>query len=83
MRLTNPIPTLQLAVGPTILISGVGMMLLSMTNRFGRVIDRSRQLTHERLALLAARMIGNNITQTAWRADNPWNNRAHANRDTT
>ena len=47
MTLTNLIPTLQLAVGPTILISGVGMILLTMTNRFGRVIDRSRQLTHE------------------------------------
>lgn len=29
------------------LISGVGMILLSMTNRFGRVIDRSRQLTRD------------------------------------
>ncbi len=47
MTLTNLIPTLQLAIGPTILISGVGMILLTMTNRFGRVIDRSRQLTHE------------------------------------
>ena len=47
MTLTHLIPTLQLAVGPTILISGVGMILLTMTNRFGRVIDRSRQLTHE------------------------------------
>jgi len=47
MPLTNFIPTLQLAIGPAILISGVGMILLSMTNRFGRVIDRSRQLTHD------------------------------------
>jgi hypothetical protein len=46
MPLTNLIPTLQLAIGPVILISGVGMILLSMTNRFGRIIDRSRQLTH-------------------------------------
>ncbi len=37
-------PTLQLAVGPVILVSGVGLLLLSMTNRFGRVIDRSRLL---------------------------------------
>ena len=28
-----------------ILISGVGMVMLSMSNRFGRLIDRSRQLT--------------------------------------
>ena len=37
-------PILQAAVGPVILISGVGLLLLSMTNRFGRVADRSRQL---------------------------------------
>jgi len=47
MLLTDLIPTLQLAIGPAILISGVGLILLSMTNRFGRVIDRSRQLTNE------------------------------------
>lgn len=45
MPLTQLVPTLQLAVGPVILISGVGLILLSMTNRFGRVIDRSRILT--------------------------------------
>jgi xanthine/uracil permease len=43
--LQNLIPTLQVAVGPVILISGVGLLLLSMTNRLGRTIDRSRQLT--------------------------------------
>jgi hypothetical protein len=47
MSLTDLLPTLQLAIGPAILISGVGLILLSMTNRFGRVIDRSRQLTHD------------------------------------
>ena len=47
MSLTDLIPTLQLAVGPVILISGVGLILLSMTNRFGRVIDRSRILTED------------------------------------
>lgn len=47
MSLTDLIPTLQLAIGPAILISGAGLILLSMTNRFGRVIDRSRQLTNE------------------------------------
>ena len=38
------IPVLQVAIGPVILISGVGLLLLSMTNRFGRVIDRARLL---------------------------------------
>jgi hypothetical protein len=47
MSLTDLVPTLQLAIGPVILISGVGLLLLSMTNRFGRVIDRSRILTED------------------------------------
>jgi hypothetical protein len=47
MSLTDLIPTLQLSVGPVILISGVGLILLSMSNRFGRVIDRSRILTED------------------------------------
>jgi hypothetical protein len=56
MSLTDLIPTLQLAIGPVILISGVGLILLSMTNRFGRIIDRSRILTEDlRRAPRAAR----------------------------
>lgn len=35
---------LQLSITPVALISGVGLLLLSMTNRLGRVIDRSRAL---------------------------------------
>jgi hypothetical protein len=42
--LSELIPVLQIAIGPVILISGVGLLLLSMTNRLGRVIDRSRIL---------------------------------------
>jgi hypothetical protein len=38
------LPALQTAIGPVILISGVGLLLLSMTNRLGRVIDRARKL---------------------------------------
>jgi hypothetical protein len=45
MSLSELIPILQIAVGPVILISGIGLLLLSMTNRFGRIIDRSRQLS--------------------------------------
>jgi len=44
---TQLVPILQLAIGPVILISGVGLLLLTMTNRFGRVLDRSRSLNHE------------------------------------
>lgn len=47
MLLQDIIPTIQLAIGPVILISGIGLLLLSMTNRFGRVVDRTRQLTRE------------------------------------
>lgn len=45
MRLSELIPILQVAIGPVILISGVGLLLLSMTNRYGRVIDRARALS--------------------------------------
>ena len=41
------IPVLQVAIGPVILISGVGLLLLTLTNRYGRTIDRSRQLMGE------------------------------------
>lgn len=43
-RMPDIASILQLAIGPVILISGVGLLLLTMTNRFGRVIDRSRAL---------------------------------------
>ncbi len=41
------IPQLRDAIGPVILISGVGLLLLTMTNRLGRCIDRARAMTHE------------------------------------
>jgi hypothetical protein len=44
MQLSELIPVLTIAIGPVILISGVGLLLLSMTNRLGRTIDRSRSL---------------------------------------
>lgn len=42
MRFSELTSILQAAVSPVILISGVGLLILSMTNRFGRVVDRSR-----------------------------------------
>jgi hypothetical protein len=45
--LSELVPVLQIAVGPVILISGVGLLLLSMTNRLGRAIDRARILRSE------------------------------------
>lgn len=47
MSLSDLVPTLQLSIGPVILISGIGLLLLSMTNRLGRVIDRARILGHD------------------------------------
>lgn len=45
--LNELIPVLQVAIGPVILISGVGLLLLTLTNRYGRAIDRARQLMGE------------------------------------
>ena len=42
--LTEIVSVLQVAIAPVILISGVGLLLLSLTNRFGRAVDRTRQI---------------------------------------
>jgi len=44
MLLEQIVPALKLSIGPVILISGAGLVLLSMTNRYARVIDRARTL---------------------------------------
>jgi hypothetical protein len=41
------IPVLQVAVGPAILISGVGLVLMLLTTRLGRAVDRVRLLARE------------------------------------
>jgi hypothetical protein len=48
------LPILQSSIGPVILISGVGLLLLTLTNRFGRMLDRTRQLNQELTADPAA-----------------------------
>jgi len=48
MTLTEVSTVLQLSVSPTIIISACGLLLMSMTNRLGRAIDRSRVLARER-----------------------------------
>jgi hypothetical protein len=48
MELKELIPVLQVAIGPVILISGVGLLIGSMNNRLGRTIDRSRNLVEAR-----------------------------------
>ena len=47
MTVSELIPVLQTAIGPVVLISGVGLLVLSLTNRLGRVIDRGRILAGE------------------------------------
>ena len=47
MPLHGLIPTLQIAIGPVILISGIGLLLLSMTNRLGRTVDRTRDIARQ------------------------------------
>jgi hypothetical protein len=41
------IKLLQASIAPVTVISGVGLLLLSMTNRYGRIIDRTRTLVKE------------------------------------
>ena len=38
------LPTIQLSITPVILITGLGSLLLTMTNRMGRIVDRTRIL---------------------------------------
>lgn len=38
---------IQLALGPVVLISGIGLLLLVLTNRLARIVDRTRVLRGE------------------------------------
>jgi hypothetical protein len=38
------LPIIQLSITPVILISGIGALVISMTNRMGRIVDRTRSL---------------------------------------
>ncbi len=42
------ISVLQTAISPVVLISGVGLLVLSMTNRFARTTERARSLIAKR-----------------------------------
>ena len=46
-NIQNLIQVMQSVISPIVLISGVGLLLLSFTNRLGRVIDRARFLVKE------------------------------------
>ncbi len=47
MNIANLLVVLQTSLAPCVLISGVGLLVLSMTNRLGRPLDRIRALTGE------------------------------------
>ena len=44
IELTGLVQTMQVSIAPCVLISGFGFLLLTMTNRLGRSIDRVREL---------------------------------------
>ena len=46
------LPLIQLAITPVILLSGVGALMLTLTNRLGRVVDRTRGLAGQVRQLL-------------------------------
>jgi hypothetical protein len=45
MQIHDLVPVIQLSVSPVILIFGVGLILLSMVNRYGHIIDKARHLS--------------------------------------
>jgi hypothetical protein len=47
------VKVLQASISPVAMVSGVGLLLLSLTNRFARVTDRIRELVAERRSGLA------------------------------
>lgn len=47
MPTENLVQSMQASIAPCILISGLGLVLLSMTNRLGRSVDRIRTFTAE------------------------------------
>ena len=42
--LSSLLPLIQLAITPVILISGMGALMITLTNRMARVVDRTREL---------------------------------------
>lgn len=47
MPTSSVVQILTASIAPVIVISGVGLLLLSITNRYGRAIDRARALMRE------------------------------------
>ena len=64
------IPVIQTSVAPMILISGVGLLLLSMTNRLGRIIDKARILAKEPVAIKEDQKIVDDELKVLWNRAN-------------
>jgi hypothetical protein len=47
MPTSSVVQILTASIAPVIVISGIGLLLLSITNRYGRAIDRARMLMRE------------------------------------
>ena len=47
LQTSQLVTVLQQSVSPVVVISGVGLLLLTMTNRLGRIVDRSRALAQQ------------------------------------
>lgn len=47
MPTRSVVEILTASIAPVIVISGIGLLLLSITNRYGRAIDRARMLMRE------------------------------------
>jgi Na+/melibiose symporter-like transporter len=47
MQTISVVQILTASIAPVIVISGVGLLLLSITNRYGRAIDRARLLARD------------------------------------
>jgi type IV secretory pathway VirB6-like protein len=45
--LSSLLPIIQLAITPVILISGMGALMITLTNRMARVVDRTRELAEK------------------------------------
>lgn len=51
MALSDFINILQATISPVVMISGTGLICLVIQTRYGRIVDRIRQLIHEQQKL--------------------------------
>ncbi len=66
--LENLTGVLQASISPVALISGVGLLILSVSNRLGRVMDRLRELLDRRRSGASDSHVANQITVLHQRA---------------